>query len=104
MHRLLSLKQRTVRSKAVTIQAQLCGDTFRQSVSRKQWSDTAMQRAVAAVESQCVTVRRTTEMYGIPRSTLHNHIAGKVDQGAKPGRSPYLSVEEEEELVSFLIK
>ena len=47
---------------------------------------------------------RASEKYGIPRSTLHDHISGKVEHGSKPGRGSYLSPEEEEELVSFLIK
>ena len=43
-------------------------------------------------------------MYGIPRSTLHDHVSGKVAYGAKCGPDPYLDLEEEEELASFLIR
>ena len=42
--------------------------------------------------------------YGVPWSTLHDHVSGKVEHGAKPGHDAYLSLEEEEELVSFLVK
>ena len=58
----------------------------------------------AAVEQGGSSIRRAAVEYGIPRSTLHDHISGKVEHGAKPGRDPYLSLEEEEELVSFLLK
>lgn len=57
-----------------------------------------MQSAIAAVEQRGESIRCATEQYGIPHSTLHNHISGKVDHGSKPGRDPYLSFEEEEEV------
>ena len=43
-------------------------------------------------------------MLGIPRSTLHDHISGKVKQYAKQGPKPYLTAEEEEELANFLLR
>lgn len=43
-------------------------------------------------------------MYKITRSTLHNHVSGKVAFGARPGPMPYLTTEEEEELCSFLVQ
>lgn len=46
-------------------------------------------------------LRQAAEMYRVPKSTLHDHVSGKVAYGAKPGPDPYLSVEEEEELASF---
>ena len=44
-------------------------------------------------------------MYEILRSTfkLHDHVIGQVEHGPLPGPSPYLTREEEEELVAFLI-
>ena len=63
-----------------------------------------MQKTIAAVEKHGDSLRCTSEKYGIPRSTLHDHTSGKIEHGAKPGRGAYLTSEEEEELVSFLIK
>ena len=40
--------------------------------------------------------------YGIPKSTFHDKISGRVTLGAKSGPIPYLSPEEEDELASFL--
>ena len=71
----------------------------------RKWSDEAMQNAVTAVENEGISLRQAAEMYKIPRSTLHDHVTGKVEHGALPGPSPYLTTEEEEEeLVTFLIR
>jgi hypothetical protein len=43
-------------------------------------------------------------MYGVPKSTLHDHVSGKVLVGAKSGHDPYLTVEDKEELTSFLMQ
>ena len=50
------------------------------------------------------SVRRAAVMYGVPKSTLHDHMSGKVLVGAKPGRDPYLTVKVEEELASFMVQ
>lgn len=46
--------------------------------------------------------RAATE-YGIPKSTLGDRVAGRVQHGSKSGWSPYLTREEEEELVNYLM-
>ena len=61
-----------------------------------------MDKAVAAVEKKEMTLRKASKVYDIPLSTLHDHISGKVRFGAKSGPTPYLTMPEEEELVSFL--
>ena len=43
--------------------------------------------------------RRAAEMHGVPRSTIYYHFTGK-DSNMKAGPKPYLTTEEEEELVS----
>ena len=62
-----------------------------------------MQNAMMAVEKG-EPVRRAAEMFNVPKSILHDHITGKVMFGARSGPDPYLTVEEEEELASFLIQ
>jgi len=66
------------------------------------WDMSAMVGALSAVEKG-EPVRRAAEMYNVPKSTLYDHINGKVKLGARSGPPPYLTVAEEEELVSFLI-
>jgi len=67
------------------------------------WDDIALQNAVAAVDKG-MPYRQAAEMYGVPKSTVHDHLSGKIALGARPGPDPYLSIEEEEELASFLIE
>ena len=61
-----------------------------------------MESAIAAVQKG-VSLRRAAEMYSIPRSTLHDHVSGKVKEFGKQGPKPYLTIEEEE-LASFLVR
>ena len=51
-----------------------------------------------------ISVRRASELYNIPRSTLAERITGRVLPGAKSGPPKVLTNEEEEELVSFLCR
>ena len=67
----------------------------------KKWNDTQLQKACQDVYKG-QAVRRVALNYGIPKSTLHDRISGKVTLGAKSGPPSYLSAEEEDELVSFL--
>lgn len=59
-----------------------------------------MEKAVASVEGG-ESIRRAAEKFGIPRSTLHDRTSGKVQMDAQPGKKPYLSIAEEEELALF---
>ena len=68
------------------------------------WRQENLESAIVAVEAGGMSIRRAAELHGIPRSTLHDHVSGRIHLNAKPGPSPYLSLEEEEELVSFLVK
>jgi hypothetical protein len=62
-----------------------------------------MQKAVAMVEKG-ESIRRAAELHGVPRSTLHDIVVGKVNFDAHPGKKPYLTISEEEEIVHFLQK
>lgn len=98
------LNQRIVRSYTVasTLTQRSSGLPLR-SRPPKLWTNENMQNAVAAVEKGEDSIRRAAEKYDIPRSTLHDHVSGKIQHGAKPGRDPYLTIEEEEELINFLL-
>lgn len=58
-----------------------------------------LDRAITAVEAG-ESYRRAAGMYGVPCSTIHDHFTGKYSD-MKAGPKPYLTTEEEEELVSF---
>ncbi len=68
------------------------------------WSAEHLDAAVCAVQRDGVSIRRAAITYGLPKSTLYDHVSGKVSRLAKPGPKPYLSEEEEEGLVNFLVK
>lgn len=95
------LSQRIVRSSSVappTISTSLRGPCI--------WTPEILDAAKAEVE-QGLSLWWASEKYNISRSTLHDHVSGKVKHGAKPGAKPgpdpYLSMDKETELVSFLV-
>ena len=47
------------------------------------------------VRSGELLVSRAAKVYGVPKSTLHDCVLGRVLHGHKPGPKPYLSVAEE---------
>ena len=72
-------------------------------ISYKNWDDAVIESALEEVSSGSMTIRRAAEEYGVPRSTLGDRASGGVVPGTKSGAPTYLSPEEEEELVQFLI-
>ena len=78
-----------------------------QSVCRggyKMWSQESMTLAVDAVLKGGLSVRRAAQDYDVPRSTLADRVSGRVLPGALSGPSRYLSYQEEDELVHFLLE
>lgn len=70
----------------------------------KEWSPLSLSEAMKAVTRKNISIRKAAELYGVPRSTLGDHIRGRVLPGAKSGPSKLLSDEEELELLSFLCR
>lgn len=60
-----------------------------------------MKAALKAVEDG-KSINRAARDYGIPKSTLYDHVSGKVVHGIKPGPRPYLTAGEEKELGIYL--
>ena len=58
-----------------------------------------MDKAINAVQG--MSIRRASEHYAIPKSTLGDVISGRVLPGSTSGPRHYLNDEEEEELVTF---
>ena len=71
--------------------------------SYKQYSQEVMTRAIKAV-NEGMSVRRAALEYNVPKTTLNDRIQGKVVHGSSSGKAKYLSDEEEEELVRFLMR
>ena len=49
-----------------------------------------------------MAIRRAAEEYGVPCSTLHDHVSGRVQFGAKSEPRRYLNSSKELDLVNFL--
>ena len=60
-----------------------------------------MAAALKAVE-EGVSLTRASRDFGVPRSTLHDRVSGRVVDGVKPGPKPYLDETDEKELSSYL--
>lgn len=65
--------------------------------------ETRLQGAVRSVHDHGMPLRRAAEEYSIPKSTLHDHVSGRVALHAHRGRNKHLDSFEEESLASFLI-
>ena len=52
----------------------------------------------ALEEVECgMPVKRTARLFGVPRSTLRDRVAGNVKHGTNPGPTPYLTKGEKRE-------
>ena len=63
-----------------------------------------MSEAMKAVTVKNISVRKASELYGVPKSTLGDRICGRVLPGSRSGPQKLLSDEEEEELATFLCR
>ena len=70
----------------------------------KSWNAENMMRAIEAVQKNQCTIREASEIYRVPKSTLHDRISGKVIHGTCSGPERYLTDTEENSLVNFLRK
>ena len=73
----------------------------RKPSKRKCWDNDQMVAAMTAVKGGS-HIKRAAEEHGVPVSTLHDRISGRIVCGTKPGPKPYLSNTEKDELSSFL--
>ena len=62
-----------------------------------------MQKALQAVKLGETSVRKAAVEYGVPKSTLGDRVSGRVTHGTVSGPPKYLSDEEEDELVRFIL-
>ena len=98
------LEQRIYKSKAKVVLPPLAAPSLPcRPKAYALWTQESLDQAIAAVHKG-TSIRRAADMFGVPRSTLHDHVSGKVEQFAKQGPKPYLNTEEEEELASFLVR
>ena len=97
------LAERVVRAKSKPLSIPTTKNKLIRGPYRYEWDNESMNNAMYACEKG-ESVRRAAAMYGVPKSTLYDHVSGKILMGAKSGRDPYLTIKEEEELASFLMQ
>ena len=56
----------------------------KEKLKRKQWSKEFIMAAIPSVHDG-TPIYKAAKVHGIPRSTLHNRISGKVKHGTNPG-------------------
>ena len=59
----------------------------KEKVKRKQWSKESMVAAIQSVHDG-TPIYKAAKVHGVPRSTLHDRISGKVKHGTNPGPKP----------------
>ena len=69
----------------------------------KRWTEDRLTKAISAVSQEKLSVRRAAMEFDVPKSTLHDHLVGKVVTGTNSEPPKYLSEEEEAELEEFLV-
>ena len=73
------------------------------SIIKRPASKLAMLDAMKAILDGS-PISTAARLHGVPKTSLHNRIKGKVVHGVKPGPKQYLSAEEETELAEFAIE
>ena len=66
--------------------------------------DKDMESAMKSVTDENTPILQAAKKHGVPKSTLHDRISGKVSHGDKPGPKPLLSSIEESEFANFLVE
>ena len=71
---------------------------------QKRWSNEDMENAMNDVIDKSMPLLRGANKHGLPKSTLHDRISGKVKHRDKPGPKLLLTTAEENEFVDFLVE
>ena len=78
-----SLQSRVVRSKGrVPVSVPFISQ---RQLTYREYSSLSMEKAYEAVVGGTMSVRKAAEEHGVPRSTLHEKVTGKVAQQVKSG-------------------
>ena len=73
-------------------------------VYTKNGNEDNMIKAVVAVLNKDLSTQCAAELYAIPKSTLSDRISGRVVMGRVSRPAKYLTTQQEEEFVYFLLE
>ncbi|XP_069128675.1 uncharacterized protein [Argopecten irradians] len=62
---------------------------------RMQYDQKLVDNAVSAVKAGVMTIRRASQHFGVPKSTVGDRLSGRVLEGASPGKMPIFPLEVE---------
>ena len=96
------LQSHTVRSKCNTVVSVPFLAQAQRLPTYRGYSATSVDKAYEAIVSGGMSLRKAAEEYGIPRSTLHAKVQGKVALHVKSGAKKHHTDEEESKLVEFI--
>lgn len=51
-----------------------------------------------------MSVRKASMEYSVPKTTIHDHVSGKIEPGAKPGKPPAIPNEIEAKVVKSALE
>ena len=74
------------------------------SKSTKRWDEDTLLTAVEEIKQGKLSYRKAELEYGIPKSTLCDHVTGKVEIGRRQGPKPVLTRDKEESLVQWALE
>lgn len=79
--------------------------TSRKAASKKNgnWTNAQLRRAMDAVTDQGMKMREAARKFGVPNSSLRDHLYG-VTRGRRRGIKPVLEQQEEKKLVDYLFQ
>ena len=79
---------------------------YQQRTQRRSYSDDTFNQALEQIKSGQLSAKRCSAIYGIPRSTLRDHLKGRRGRKSSVkgggGRSPTFSSEQEVEMAKAL--
>jgi transposase len=96
-------RDRVFRSQSAACNTSLFSHCHSRPGKYKPWDDDCMQKALQAVKLDGTSVRKAAMEYGVPKSTLGDRVSGRVTHGVLSGPPKYLSEEDEDELVRFIL-
>ena len=103
MLKAIPLKERVFRATKKRSTPLLTSQSLSRPEKYKLWSEERMQEALDAVHRGW-SIRRAAEEHDVPRATLADRVSGRVLPGAISGPPKYLSRNEEDELVRFVLR
>ncbi len=63
-----------------------------------------LEEAVGLIKAGKISIRKAAGRYNIPKSTLSDHVSGKILPGAKAGKTPAIPADVEAEMTKKIIQ